>query len=409
MNSDAFISAIGRLVARLTRLRGGHGSAFPGRVVEKLSPRFLERVLAQLSRGVVIISATNGKTTTTKMTTELLRAAGLKVLTNDSGSNFARGVTSAAIFQMKRGKLDADIAVVELDEAHAARFAHEICAPSYAGLLNVSPDQLDRFGDLDTIAGLLGEVAAEVTGTCVLNANDTRLTKLVDVVKDPPAWFGYADELRELFCGEQRSAHAQRSSGAMITLLAFADGRAAYEIDGQRYEIDLAAGGSYNALNGAAALSLARAILGSDFDAQRAVDALSRIQPAYGRGETFTVAGKRVHLNLCKNPVSFFMSINSSDASLPTLISVNNTEADGVDIGWYYEVDFSGFAGNVHMFTSGSCAREMAARLADDGIEGVQAETDIAASLKEFLACDADELQILAGYSAMLAIRELLK
>ena len=115
MSSTIFISLIGKTVAKISRLKGGHGSALPGLVVEKIDPHFLRNILAELPHGVVVISGTNGKTTTTKMVVKLLRAAGLKVFTNDSGSNFTRGVTSSALREMRRGKLDADIAVLELD------------------------------------------------------------------------------------------------------------------------------------------------------------------------------------------------------------------------------------------------------------------------------------------------------
>lgn len=101
-------------------LRGG-GSALPGLVVEKLDGNFLPRALGELPRGVVVVSGTNGKTTTTKMVVQLLRAAGLKVFTNPSGSNFTRGIVASLLDHVDAsGKLDADIAVIELDEDAAA-------------------------------------------------------------------------------------------------------------------------------------------------------------------------------------------------------------------------------------------------------------------------------------------------
>jgi UDP-N-acetylmuramoylalanine-D-glutamate ligase len=106
----------------VAKLRGG-GSALPGLVAEKLDPRFLPRTLGNLPRGVVVISGTNGKTPTTKMVVELLQGQGLKVFTNRTGSNFTRGVVAAALGASNlAGRLDADIAVLELDEAHAVHF-----------------------------------------------------------------------------------------------------------------------------------------------------------------------------------------------------------------------------------------------------------------------------------------------
>ena len=172
------VSLIGKCLVFLSRRLGsGHGSALPGLVVEKLSPHFLGRLLAELPEGVVLVSGTNGKTTTTKIVADLLRADGYRVFTNPSGSNFARGVISAALPVMRRGRLGADIAVLELDEAHATHFVAQV-KPRYSLLLNVLRDQLDRFGEIDQTARLLSYVAEQTTDVVVLNADDPRLSQL---------------------------------------------------------------------------------------------------------------------------------------------------------------------------------------------------------------------------------------
>src|SRR5688500_322075 len=108
----------GKAVKTVAKLRGG-GSALPGLVAEKIDPNFLPRTLGNLPQGVIVISGTNGKTTTTKMVVELLQGQGLKVFTNRTGSNFTRGVVAAVLGETTiGGKLDADVAVLELDEAH---------------------------------------------------------------------------------------------------------------------------------------------------------------------------------------------------------------------------------------------------------------------------------------------------
>ncbi len=147
--SKPLIRLLGQGVRYASKLRGG-GSAFPGLVMEKLHPEFVAEELAKLPYGVVVVSGTNGKTTTTKMTVQLLESQGLKVFTNRTGSNFVRGVAAALLGAMSlTGKLDADIAVLELDEAHAVHFVKAV-KPDYALLLNVLRDQLDRFGEIDT-------------------------------------------------------------------------------------------------------------------------------------------------------------------------------------------------------------------------------------------------------------------
>ena len=152
--SRPHVRLLGQGIRYLTTLRGG-GSAFPGLVMERLHPGFVAEELAKLPHGVVLISGTNGKTTTTKMAVQLLRSQGYKVFTNRTGSNFVRGVAAALLGEMSlTGRLDADVAVLELDEAHAVHFVKQV-KPRHALLLNVMRDQLDRFGEIDTTRRML--------------------------------------------------------------------------------------------------------------------------------------------------------------------------------------------------------------------------------------------------------------
>lgn len=171
---QTFTTVLGKTVQQVARLRGG-GSALPGLFVEKIDPDFVARTLKNLPRGIAIISGTNGKTTTTKMVVELLEGQGLKVFTNRTGSNFTRGVAAALLGEVDvYGNLDADIAVLELDEAYAVHFARAI-SPDYCLLLNVMRDQLDRFGEIDNTADLLHTVAKNTTKCAVVNRDDPRL------------------------------------------------------------------------------------------------------------------------------------------------------------------------------------------------------------------------------------------
>ena len=118
---------IGKGVRWASRITHHGGSAFPGKVVERVDPGFLRRTLAQLPLGVVLVSGTNGKTTTTRMVSMMLESLGLRVFTNPTGSNFTRGVVSALLQEVSAGgALDADIAVLELDEAYAVHFVEPV-------------------------------------------------------------------------------------------------------------------------------------------------------------------------------------------------------------------------------------------------------------------------------------------
>ena len=189
MNVQLLAVWVGKLTLALLRLIGRRGNALPGLVVEKLFPRYLPRAMAGLAEGVVVVTGTNGKTTTTKMVATLLGQR-YRVLTNDTGSNFVRGAITATVEHATwRGRLPYDVAVFELDEAWAVRFV-AVLAPPRALLLNVMRDQLNRFGEIDTTAALLGKVAAATTGHLVLNRDDERVAALAADTKAEVSYYG---------------------------------------------------------------------------------------------------------------------------------------------------------------------------------------------------------------------------
>jgi UDP-N-acetylmuramyl tripeptide synthase len=435
---------LGRLIAFATRLRGGHGSALPGLIIEKLDPGFLAAILRDLPRGVAVISGTNGKTTTTKIVVELLRAQGLRVFTNPSGSNFTRGVVSALLPELKRGKLNADIAVLELDEAYAVQFAHQI-RPNFALILNVLRDQLDRFGEIDQTAKLLGQLARAAKTGVTLNARDPLVAGLAAELKTTVGWFSYADNLRAKFPNDAElynQIQDQFSDGAYakspkpthgqsaVELMDLDHHRATYQVRGQNYVANLRLPGAHNALNGAAALAFARQILAPAETAtaktktksksvktrpNQAVDdqlnepliqPLSQVKPACGRGETIRVRGDELDLILVKNPSGFRSALNSQlNPNAKTMIAINDHYADGRDMSWLWDVDFRALK-NVQM-VSGIRAYDMSLRLNYDQIKVVQTEPDLARAVADFLTTPGPK-QIFATYTAMLAIRKIL-
>lgn len=408
------VSLIGKCLVFLSRrLGGGHGSALPGLVVEKLSPHFLGRLLAKLPEGVVLVSGTNGKTTTTKIIADLLRADGYRVFTNPSGSNFARGVISAALPVMRRGRLEADVAVLELDEAHATHFVAQV-KPRYSLLLNVLRDQLDRFGEIDQTARLLSYVAEQTTDVVVLNADDLRLSQLgqSDRLTARPAWFGASGEASQLYRTDeelhagQRVKRSKAVTGDVLTLDKLTGHRAQYLIDGKRYATELRLFGIYNALNCGAALSLVRAVEQDRFDPQRAVETLARVKPAFGRGEELSLAKGTVRLILVKNPSGFQLSLDSAEVQ-PTLIAINDQYADGRDVSWLWDVKIDSLRQD-EVSVTGIRAYDMALRLEYDQVALRSVEPDIVVATESFLDRLEGDGQIFATYTAMLKIRRLL-
>ncbi|RJN32355.1 Mur ligase family protein [Nesterenkonia natronophila] len=406
--------AVGKTARALTRVRGGSGSAFPGLVVERLDPSFLAAVLAQLPRGVVVVSGTNGKTTTTKMVVELLRGQGLRVFTNRSGSNFTRGVVASMLGEISpTGKLEADIAVLELDEAHAVHFVRAV-NPQYSLLLNVMRDQLDRFGEIDSTAALLRTIAEHTSEGVVLNREDSRIAAIADSLGSQKVrYFGLAAELRAHFPSDDELHGVAAKDEATrpeadVLLTGLGNQQGTFRIGGEEITTDLTVNGAYNIYNAAAALALVRMVLGETVDRDALLDSLRRASPAFGRGESLTVRGQPLDLVLVKNPSGFRLGLSSFSAEgVATMIAINDNYADGRDMSWLWDVGFDSLAEGGVAMVSGVRTYDMALRLTYDEVSIAAVEPELAKALDEFLAAHPDTpKRIFCTYTAMLALRQ---
>ena len=418
--------ALGRTARLAARARGGGsgGTAFPGLVMERTDPGFLERTLSRLPRGVIVVSGTNGKTTTTKMVVQLLREQGLKVFTNRTGSNFVRGVLASLLTEVDAaGNLDADIAVLELDEAHAVHFVARV-RPRACLLLNVMRDQLDRFGEIDYTASLLHSIAKATSDVVVLNGDDPRLAApaFLEDVTARVVSFGAGEDLRSLFLSDDdlrtgvvSPRQAGQAPSPRVTLEAIDGQRATVRVDGTSHEVDFAIPGVHNLLNACAALGVVLEVLGEDADLPGLLTTLGTVQAAFGRGEVLTLDGRPVQLSLVKNPAGFRMGLLSAAAQAKdgevVVVAINDEYADGRDMSWLWDVDFSALrAGGVAVVT-GVRAWDMALRLRYDDVEVTDVEPDLrkAVALMRRAATDADRpMRIFTTYTAMLALRSIL-
>ena len=426
---------IGRAVRHASRLLHHGGSALPGKVVERIDPGFLARTLSSLPYGVVLVSGTNGKTTTTRMVASMLSDMGLRVFTNPTGSNFTRGVVSSLLTQVSTfGHLHADIAVLELDEAYAVHFVRQV-RPRYALLLNVMRDQLDRFGEIDNTARLLAHVARATTGTVVLNREDPRIARLASEVQlgVQVRYFGLSQALRSYFpsdddmhntdmqAAEVQTAEVQAATSsatydpdrlnADVTLTHVGDHEATYRIADRDIATSVKLEGVYNLFNAAAAATVVRAVtadtpqgVASDDDL---IASLSRVTPAFGRGETISVGGTPVELLLVKNPMGFRLSLASfPPAGHDTMIIINDEYADGRDMSWLWDVDFTGLRGTGVAAVSGTRAWDMALRLEYDQVPVSHVDTDLEQAVADFVAADpTTPKRIYCTYTAMLRTR----
>lgn len=408
---------VAKFVRQLVRLRGGSGSALPGYLVEKVDKTFLPEMLTQLPLGVVVVTGTNGKTTTTRMLVELLRQNELRVLTNESGSNLTRGLISTAIERSKlNGRLPYDIAVFELDEAYAPKFTAMI-SPKLLIALNVMRDQLDRYGELDTTANFIAKAAASAQ-TVIINGSDPLLMQKI-VSKTPLLTFGLAPAIQGELSSEtnlfskKRSIQQAESFTATIHEIKTADHNQKFTatINSELISCTLPLLGTHNAQNALVAILATKVIL-PQVDTANTASQLREYQPAFGRGESMTVLGRELTVALIKNPSGFTQNVatfvrSGIDA---VLIVINDEYADGRDVSWLWDSNIEKlklFRG--HIFVGGTRRYDMALCLKYQGIacEVVDAEKPDQL-MKNVLHSSKwhEHLLIIPTYTAMLSIRK---
>ena len=403
---------LGRTTSVLTRLIGRAGSALPGLVGEKIAPNLVEKILG--GTPVVLITGTNGKTTTTKMIVSALESRGRSVVTNPTGSNLERGVASALLDASSlRGRLDADVAVFEVDEAAVRSLAPRL-KPAVLAVTNLARDQLDRYGELQTTASHVA-AAATHAGHLILNADDPLVASVANAT--PVSWFGGTAAIRDRMpddrslYGDTTEAEHQKADALVVDSQTDGDGQVAtIRIDGIEHRIRLQVPGVYNAYNAASAL-LVTGLLG--VPAADAIPALEAMEPAFGRGQVLEHLGRRVKLLLVKNPASLNHAIEilkGIGEHARVLVAINDEHADGRDVSWLWDSHIEDHAATPHQYLAGGVrAADMALRFKYAGID--------APALPEF----ADALDLLADgappgstvyvvptYTAMLRLLEIL-
>ena len=430
--------AAARAAGALSRRTGRGGTSLPGKLLMRLEPHAISRLSARLHRGSAVISATNGKTTTAAMVAEILERSGARLVHNRAGANMAGGVATALL----DGPRDADTGLFEVDEFWLGQVVEEL-RPRALLLANLFRDQLDRYGELDTIADRWAQVAATTEAALVLNADDPTVADL-GRDRDSPTYFGVEDDSMALadmqhasdathcrrcgapyvydavYLGHLGRYHCESCGAARpepqvaaraIALQGVRSARFTLSTpDGER-EIALPLPGLYNVYNalGAAALSMQ---LGATLDQVAA--GLAAVSPAFGRAETLRVAGRELSILLIKNPAGaneVLRTLVLEDGEHDLICVLNDNIADGRDVSWVWDADFEVLAPRVRRATcSGTRAAEMALRLKYAGIpsDRLVLESDLDAALDTALQAGEASLYALPTYTAMLALREAL-
>lgn len=381
---------VGRLVRFAARLRKpGGGSAIPGLIVNRIAPGYLAKTLAAFPGGLLVVSGSNGKSTTTKMLVAILRAHGASVFTNPSTANIAQGLTSALLEEADlAGRVHRDLAVLEMDEAHGALLASTLSARVVV-LTNVQVDQIVRFHDPAMVRGMLGRIAARASDAVVINADDANLLEIGEESAVPVVRYGVSSEVAaeaEHGFGYARAAAQRLAPSDGILVQSVRDRQAVLLIDGERHELLLPSRGVHYAIDAAAAIGGARALLGERFSLDAALSAVASLPPVFARGEQVLVRGQRVEFVLVKNPASFQLNIDALDGDGPRLVAYGS---DLRDPSFFWT---AGTARLSHVdIVTGSKAAELALQLTYDGVAVDRVEPDLPTALEAFLALPEPE------------------
>jgi lipid II isoglutaminyl synthase (glutamine-hydrolysing) len=378
---------IGRGVRLAARVRkAGGGSAVPGLVVNRVAPGFLGDVLSSFPEGLVVVSGYSGKSTTTKMLVAVLEAHGKRIFTNPSTANISQGLTSALLERVSLGgRIDADLAVLEMDEGHGALLSDRFRARLVL-LTNVMTDQIDRFHDAEKVQAMLGRIAATAAETVVLNGDDAMLEALAPTAR--VVRFGVSEAV---LAGSPRGLGYARTSatrvGDGVIVRGVAGRDADIDVRGAALAVRLPARGVHYAVDAAGALAAAAELLGEAFDPAVATRALGAMTPVFGRGEVTTVRGQEVEFVLVQNPASFQLNVDELDEGLDQVMVAMGSDVR--DPSYFWPVD-AGRIGRARV-VSGSKADEMALQLLYQGVEVERIEPDLGAALDAFLALPAPE------------------
>ncbi len=437
--------AVARTLGELARRAGrGGGTSLPGKVLMRMEPHAIAELASRLSRGSVVVSATNGKTTTAGMIASILQRSEIPIVHNRAGANMAGGIASTLLAAARaRGEIEGELGLFEVDEFWLDRVSTEL-QPRAILLSNLFRDQLDRYGELETIAGRWAHVVARLPDDArlVLNADDPLIA---DLGRGFPgvSYFGVEDAgmaLPEMQHASD-SKHCRRCGAAYVYDAVYLGHLGRYHCptcDQRRPDPEVAAEeitlegtraaaftlrapagsarvrlplpGLYNVYNavGAAALCLQLGI-----PLAKVVEGLEAVTASFGRAETVVVDGVELSILLVKNPAGaneVLRTLTLEPGELDLLAVLNDNTADGKDVSWVWDADFELLAGRVRRITcAGTRAAELAVRLKYAGVraERLTVEPNLATALDSALAAQVNHrLFALPTYTGLLELRD---
>jgi lipid II isoglutaminyl synthase (glutamine-hydrolysing) len=420
---NSILIILGKVLTKFITMVGlGSGSTWPGHFALKFNKKFISDVLKKSKTKVILVAGTNGKTTTGKLIQSILLASGNTFLINKSGANLLNGLASTIVLNSNvLGNLQKEFAIFEVDENTVPLILEEI-DPDYLICLNLFRDQLDRYGEINSIANKWKDSFKSLprSTTLILNADDPLISYIGDEITAKKVYFGI-NNIKLAIKSRQNSADSTYCPFCK-SKLAFKEiyfshlgnwyclkcKRKRHELDYENSEITPLPG-VYNVYNTLAAVLVAHS---AGIKSEYISKALSSFTPAFGRQEKLKVNGKTVQLFLSKNPTSFNESLRTiSDLGFKNILLVlNDRIPDGRDISWIWDTDLENLLKSIeHITVSGDRVYDIALRIKYAGAEKkLTYNLHLREAIKEALGKSDRNLAILPTYSAMLETRKIL-
>ena len=432
-----------KLTRFVLRKTGRGGTAIPGIVAMKISPSILSAVSQGME--IVVVTGTNGKTTTCSMIEHALTEAGCDCLLNKSGANLLHGMAADLISSTDwRGRPKTRYAVLECDEA-ALKQVVPFIHPRVIVVTNLFSDQVDRYGGVrNTLKEIRRGVKRSPDSVLVLNAEDPLSSSLACKVPNKTVWYGMDASVGEQgnidltdagtcpVCGGEYEYdyHVYSHLGGFrckkcgrkrqdpdVAVLSIdektADGSTLHmRIDGAEQQVRIALPAVNNIYNAAASIAAVKAL---GLPAEKAVEALGTVRSAFGRLETFDLNGRRLQMILVKNPAGCnqaFSYVTGFDEDYTAVLCLNNRTGDGHDISWIESADYEKLCADPHLkkiYVCGDCAQELFERLkkAGAGPDRMEIVTDYR-SLVSLLKQETMPAFLLPNYTSMMELRQAL-
>ena len=419
---NLFILIFGKIFSFLSRqFNLGHGSTWPGHIALKINPNFVKDYFLNNKTKVIIICGTNGKTTTSKLIETILKENKKRVFINSSGANLLNGIASSIILSSSLFKKENyDFAIFEVDENSIPEI-NKTLDPDYIIALNLFRDQLDRYGEIDTITKKWKESFKNLSknSVLILNADDPQIAYLGNNIKNKSLYFGLNEKNNNKISHGADSTYCPRCFNALTYDSVYFSHLGNWKCEKcglEKPKTNISSlpyyplAGEYNKYNSLAGVLLAK---NENIKEEIIKTSLKKFTPAFGRQEEFILKNRKIKIFLSKNPTSFnesLATINSLKAN-NILIVLNDRIPDGLDVSWIWDAHAEELLQNINNITvSGDRCYDLGLRLRYAGSSEFKIEPDLknAINLSLEKTNQNQTLYILPTYSAMLDVRKLI-